>query len=588
MWAKSEFTRNATINALLKRIKKWFPRPAPPMRLDVSVLEDRILYSATPMPVDIVDAVDAGLSELDHSLQEALLDLQPAGDEPSATREALFIDASLDDLDVLLQEIARERDADVFLMERDVDGVAFVSSVLSSAGEEYGAIHIVSHGSAGSVQLGDTLLTTATIDNYRDQLSSWGMYLTDDADILIYGCDLANSQSGVTLLETLAELTQSDVAASDDATGHALLGGDWDLEYSIGVIDNELLLAADSTSGWLHRLANSITVTNTLDVANGDTSSFDALFLNDGGDGISLREAIIAANNTANGATPDEIRFNINGAGPHLIGLSASLPTITEAVLLDGWSEPDYAGTPVIIIDGNDISSDGLVLSSTADGSTIRGFVIRNFNGDGIQINSGSSGNTIAGNYIGSLTTSGTNAGASFANTNNGIRINGSSNTIGGTTTADRNVISGNALAGIRIDGTGAFGNQVLGNFVGTDASATSAIGNSQEGVKITNAAVLNFLGGTAVGSGNIISGNLNDAVAISGVGTDNNRALGNWIGVDATGNTALANGDDGIQIGSSASYNVVGDGTLAGRNVIAGNADDGVQLYDLGTNNKV
>ncbi|MCA9119060.1 MAG: DUF4347 domain-containing protein, partial [Planctomycetales bacterium] len=338
--------------------------------------------------------------------------------------------------------------------------------------------------------------------------------------------------------------------------------------------------------------ANIIVVDTTSDTSDGTTTSIANLRSARGADGvISLREAIAATNATA-GA--DYIFFNIPTpliGGGHTISVTSALPAITGAVTLNAATEPDFvtnSSRPVVILDGNDISSDGLVLSSTADGSTIRGFVIRNFDGEGIQVDTGSSGNTIAGNYIGSLNSGGTDAGASFANANNGIRVNGNSNTIGGTTDADRNVISGNSSAGIRVDGTGAYGNQILGNYIGTDVTATVAIGNSQEGVKITNAAVLNYLGGTAAGSRNIISGNLNDGVTIAGVGTDNNRILGNWIGVDATGNTTLANGDDGIQIGANASYNILGDGTTAGRNVIAGNADDGVQLYDQGTNNKI
>jgi len=167
-------------------------------------------------------------------------------------------------------------------------------------------------------------------------------------------------------------------------------------------------------------------------------------------------------------------------------------------------------------------------LSSTADGSTIRGLVIRDFGGDGIEIQSGSDNNTMAGNFIGRLDTSGADAGAAEANGGSGIQVLGANNTIGGTTLAARNVISGN-WAGIYLTGAGASGNVVTRNLFGTDATGTVLIANGSNNVDINLGATNNLIGG--VGAGNVIVASANDGVTIWGGATTGNLIQGNFIG---------------------------------------------------------
>ncbi len=210
-------------------------------------------------------------------------------------------------------------------------------------------------------------------------------------------------------------------------------------------------------------IAHTVTVNTTLDTNDGDTSSIDALLNNRGTDGlISLREAIQAANNTINGTLPDHIHFNIVGTGPHAIDLLSTLPAITNAVIIDGTTETDFAGSPVIVLNGTNAggSSNGLQLTATSGGSTIRGLVIQAFSGQGILIES--SNNLIVGNFIGTDVNGTTNIG----NAGNGISIknNASNNTVGGTAPADRNVIAGNGANGILVSGSQATGNRLIGN----------------------------------------------------------------------------------------------------------------------------
>ncbi len=177
----------------------------------------------------------------------------------------------------------------------------------------------------------------------------------------------------------------------------------------------------------------------------------------------------------------------------------------------------------MIIIDANGLTGDGIVLTSTADNSIIRGLVIRDFTGDGIQIDSGSSGNTIEGNYIGSFGAGGTNLGSTESNTALGINILGNNNTIGGTTAASRNVIGGNQSHGIRITGVGASSNVVLGNYIGTDATGLVDAGNSLNGIYIVRVQPTNTIGGLTAASRNIISGNDNAGIAVDHSGTTGN-----------------------------------------------------------------
>jgi titin len=149
-------------------------------------------------------------------------------------------------------------------------------------------------------------------------------------------------------------------------------------------------------------------------------------------------------------------------------------------------------------------------------------------------------------------------------------------NTIGGTTTGAANVISGNGLAGVVIATDGTSGNLVLGNLIGTDKSGTAKLGNPT-GVAIISGATDNTVGGTVSGAANVISGNGIQGVYINGdpSNTSGNVVLGNLIGTDKSGTAKLGNGNQGVFVGGSgATANTIG-GTVPGTgNVIAFNGE--------------
>lgn len=297
-------------------------------------------------------------------------------------------------------------------------------------------------------------------------------------------------------------------------------------------------------------------ITATATDPNGNTSEFSIPFFatvptpivvtntNDSGDG-SLRAAIQSAD--ADYPTPQIITFDIPGFGVQIISPQTPLPPITTPVLIDGTSQPGYTGTPLIELDS--VLSDGFTgLDITAGGadSTIKGLDITDWN-VGIEIEAGATGVQVIGNWIGIY------AGG-FAELANyyGVEIDGSGNTVGGTTPASRNVISGNLWDGVILVGSSATDNVVEGNEIGTDGSGGkdgSSVPNLYDGVEIAAGASNNTIGGVGTGARNVISGNTYYGVEIDGTGTTGNVVEGNYVGTDASGTNEVGNGAAGIFI---------------------------------------
>ncbi len=300
--------------------------------------------------------------------------------------------------------------------------------------------------------------------------------------------------------------------------------------------------------------------------------------------GCTLREAI----NTAN-ANPgaDTIEFNIPGAGLHTITPTSALPTITEAVTIDGYTQPGalentlaVGNDAVLMIELNGASA-GLAtigLDITGDDCVIRGLVINRFDTSGININSES--NIIEGNFVG------TDA-AGMADLGNGYRgisiTDGDQNLIGGPLPAARNLISGNGSSGVVIFCCGDNSNLIEGNYIGTDRNGTTAIPNDEDGVTISGDSYFNTVGGAEAGAGNLLSGNIGNGVLISSTNSSNS-VYGNLIGTNASGTDAVPNGGNGVVVAGPINAEIGGidPGT---RNVISGNLLGGVLIDNPSTN---
>ena len=200
----------------------------------------------------------------------------------------------------------------------------------------------------------------------------------------------------------------------------------------------------------------------------------------------------------------------------------------------------------------------------------------------GVSINNpGTMGNVVQGNYIGTDiagTGSIPNAAGGVI-----LTLGTSQNHIGGTEPGAGNVISGNNGDGVTIVDTETSGNLIQGNLIGTDATGTVALGNQYRGVYIAGGAHDNFIGGTEANAGNLISANGAAGIRFADFGTTGNKVQGNLIGSDITGMNPLGNGYVGIRITDGVANNMIGGTTLGSGNIIVFNAAAGVAMTGEG-----
>ena len=284
-----------------------------------------------------------------------------------------------------------------------------------------------------------------------------------------------------------------------------------------------------------------------------------------------MREAIDAANR--NVGEEDTIGFALLAA-PTTIAVESSLPAITDPLVIDGTTQPGYAGRPVVELrgPGGFPGVDGLTV--IARDSTIRGLAINGFF-IGVDLR-GQGGNRIEGNFIG------TDLSGRLArpNTREGILIrSGTGNRVGGTAPDAPNLISGNtgsaASAGIRIENP-ANGQVIEGNLVGTDVTGGQALPNT-DGIVIT-ASSDNTIGGSGAAARNLISGNVGTGIAI-GSFSSRNRVVGNYVGTDGTGGRSVGNGGSGVSISNESNDNAVGGIATGTGNVISANRGPGLVI---------
>ena len=166
----------------------------------------------------------------------------------------VFIDSRVNDQDLLISQFTSGTEYSV--LDAGRNGIEQMVSALAGQGV-YDSIQIISHGGSGSLSLGSTVLDSSTLHLYAAELAQIGRALTENGDLLLYGCDVAAGDQGRQFIETLSQITGADVAASDDATGGTAAGGDWALEVQSGAVEQAASLHAPDY-GYL--LANNIPI----------------------------------------------------------------------------------------------------------------------------------------------------------------------------------------------------------------------------------------------------------------------------------------------------------------------------------------
>ena len=250
----------------------------------------------------------------------------------------------------------------------------------------------------------------------------------------------------------------------------------------------------------------------------------------------------VISGNAADGVVISGADTTINALLGDFIGTGnqgwSAVPNGQNGVAVLAGATDNDIGTP---IDGSDVIS-----GNAADGVLISG--------------QGTTGNSVLNDFIG---TNVLGSGA-LANGGSGVVINGgaSGNTVGGTTAGALNVISGNTGDGILISDPGTSGNVVAANVIGANLQGTGSAPNGGAGIAVEGGASGNTVGGTTAAAGNLISGNAGDGVLIQGTGTTGNLVQLNLIGTDATGQNAMPNSGDGVDI-QAASDNIISSNTI-------------------------
>jgi large repetitive protein len=473
----------------LNRIKKRFnrvmnffvihdPKPASASkRLRFEEIEERILYSADD-PFSAAVGVAQGFTETPNAVVRLRPSVAPvdASQSPIIKKNTVVvIDSRVNDQAQLLADFRAANpnsEINVLTVEETDDAFAKLAAHLENNTLKFSSIAIFSHGQDGGLLLGNQLLNSANLNNYQTSLERIQQHSMVGADLLLYGCDVAATDVGKKFVNQLATLSGLEVAASVDATGTATANKalNWDLEYQRG----EVIVAQVQTSADVGALSIFVVDSNA-----------------DSGAGT-LRQAILDANAKSGTHT---IEFNLLADQTTISPLTA-LPAITSAVSINGSSQPEFSGSPIVTLSGENLTNgvgllfDGVV--ATALGQVqVSNLAIVNFADGGILIRL-SEFVEVFGNYVGV-----SSDGSSVAGNSNGISFVNS-----GNGAVSNNVISGNSNNGIDISGANSQLISVQNNLIGMSADNTAAIGNGQNGIALSNSVLsLNV-------SNNVIAGN--------------------------------------------------------------------------------
>ena len=368
-------------------------------------------------------------------------------------KQIIFVDSSVQDYQSLINNAD---DTQIVILNENLSGIEQITNTLANQ-KDIEAVHIVSHGSPGSLKLGADVLNGNDIENFNTQLKQWGNALTENGDILLYGCDVAAGETGKNFVKRLSEITGADVAASNDLTGNQALGGDWDLEIATGKIEATVPFNQEAMKDYESTLAN-----------------FDVTVATDNGTGTvagTLSKAILDAN---------------TAAGDDTITLTTNVRfTAVPQVLID---------SNIAFIGGNFTVSGDVNNNSSNDAGDVRPFFIKSgtvsFSNLTITGGRAQGGNGNGGGGFGGNGGSNTNASSIGGNGGSGGAFGGSGGAGGNRTNGGNGTGGGGGGGGFNWTngGNGAFGGG--GGSAGDQSSLSGGWGGFGGG------------GGAAAGSG--------------------------------------------------------------------------------------
>lgn len=228
--------------------------------------------------------------------EKQTIETQPLGVDTSENGdvELVIVDKSIANYESLIAglvnkddaSLAQDRMIEIIEIQPDADGILQITNALSNY-DNVSAVHILSHADQGQLYLGNSVLSQDNLADYSDVFSGWSSHLTDGADLLLYGCDVAQGESGIQFVNEIGDLTGADVAASTDLTGNDQQNANWQLEYQYGAIQAASPFAATTVENFQGTLNATLDVTKESDVDTafpGEVINYTIIVSNNGVD----------------------------------------------------------------------------------------------------------------------------------------------------------------------------------------------------------------------------------------------------------------------------------------------------------------
>jgi Ca2+-binding RTX toxin-like protein len=417
-----------------------------------------------------------------------------------------------------------------------LDGIRFVGGSSNIVGGSGGKGNVISGNNRNGI-----FLQAGTNDNNQ----ILGNYIGVDANGTT---DLGNTSHGIHIQSGTGTIIGGNTATAGTGAGNVISGNN----------QNGILVEQSGTTS--HLIRGNLIGTNAAGTAAIGNSQSGIRFTN-------------AAGNTIGGLTAGD--GNVISGNKGTLG-GVFLDNSNFGFVYGNFIGTDINGTAAI----PNIGQAGLILGNTAQNNIVQGNLLSGNTNEGVLFSGGASFNELKANLIGTTIT----GKAALANGGNGILIQiTTGNIIGGPNVADRNVISGNATNGILINSTSVNGDRIRGNFIGVDIDGDDDLGNGASGIFISQGRD-HQIGGIVAGYGNVISGNALAGVEINGTNSKLNLVQGNIIGLNAAGDAKIQNDNQGLVIANGSTQNTIGSTNVLGRNIISGNNDSGVVIDGTGT----
>ncbi|MDZ8027125.1 MAG: DUF4347 domain-containing protein [Nostoc sp. DedQUE11] len=353
--------------------------------------------------------------------------------------QLVFIDSQLENYQNLVAGVLPN--ITVVVLDPNQDGIEQISRVLALH-RQVNSLHIVSHGAPGRVYLGNSQLSHETLHRYTSQLMGWANALTADAQLLLYGCEVAQTQQGMAFVQRLSELTGAAVAASTHLIGNCTLGGNWELNICIGGIASPLAFQEQVMSAYSSVLGK-VVLDTTFNTTGKVTTDFNGS--NDGSYRIAVQDdgKILVAGYSNNGTNNDFAitRYNSDGTLDTTFNTTGKVTTDFNTSNEIGYSITVQSDGKILVagVSNNGTNDDFAIARYNSDGTldttfNTTGKVTTDFNSNdeaGNSITVQSDGKILVGGY----SNNGTNDDFAIARYNSDGTLDTTFNTTGKVTT---------------------------------------------------------------------------------------------------------------------------------------------------------